>query len=286
MHRTQLIYRLIFLALTILCIPAVPILIIFMGTNSPEYVINGTLNMSVNNEYSVWGLYSTALTNLITLNLGNSTSTGQPVIKEIISGFSESLKIVLPALIFSYISGTIIGFINKNKPIKKSNRIYFIFYIPMIVFSYLILFLADKIGIDFTSNIKFLFAIIVLSIYPTFIVANSFLSCYNELVNSDYYRFHLSTGMPNKTIFLKFMKGYFSLAYLSFFENLFIYMLSFIYFVESPFSINGVGNKFVLSIQRFDYPLIIGFCIISIILLSFINILVDFIKFRIDPRSI
>jgi len=175
---------------------------------------------------------------------------------------------------------------NKKYQSNRSKNFDFIFYIPMIVFSYLFLFISDKIGIDFTSNIKFVFAIIILSIYPTFVVAKSFSSSFVGLIKSEYYKFHESLGFQRKSILRKFTIKHFSLGYLTFFENLVIYMFGFIYFVESPFSINGVGNKFIIGVQRFDYPLIIGFCIVSIILFSLINIIVGFIQYRIDPRKV
>ncbi len=61
-------------------------------------------------------------------------------------------------------------------------------------------------------------------------------------------------------------------------------MLGFLYFVEVPFGINGMGYRFVSSIHRFDYPVIIGFCIFTILILSFVNILVDLLKLKLDPR--
>jgi peptide/nickel transport system permease protein len=267
-------------------IPALPIIIIFLGTTSPEYVIKGTLNMSITQETSPWELYLQAIKNLVTFNLGTSISSGQPVIDEIWAGFNQSFKIIIPALLFSYLLGTLIGILKRDKNTSNGKQLDFIFYIPMIVFSYLFLFMSDKLGIDFTSGIKFVYAIIILSVYPVFVVYKSFYTRYHTIIESDFYKFHISTGLDKKHIFKKFLIKYFGLEYLSFFENLVIYMFGFIYFVESPFAINGMGNKFVLGIQRFDYPLIIGFCIISIILFSVINIIVEFIKLRIDPRQI
>lgn len=286
MNRRSLIYRIIFLGLTILVIPLIPILIIYLGVSSPEYVIHGTLNMDVSQKTSIWELYIQILQNLITLDLGNSISSGQPVISEIINGFAESFKSAFPALILSYIIGTLIGVKLSKGSTNKNNKYDFIFYVPMIVFSYLFLFMADKLGIDFTSGIKYVFAIIILAIYPTFIVSKSFSTNYQSLITSDYYRFHLASGFSKKSILKKFTARYFAIEYLVFFENIAIYLFGFIYFVEAPFAIHGVGYKFVTGIQRFDYPLIIGFCIVSIILFSVINIIVDFIKQRIDTRVI
>lgn len=286
MKNFNLTYRIIFLLLTILVIPALPILIIFIGTDSPEYVIKGTLNMSISQDTSPWELYVQAIKNLVTLNLGTSTSSGQPVISEIGSGLAQSFKIIIPAMIFSYLMGTFIGILKKEKNHSDVKKYDFLFYIPMIVFSYIFLFLSDKLGIDFTSDIKFIYAIVILSIYPIFVVSNSFNTRYHTIIKNDFYKFHLSTGLDKEFIFRKFLIKHFGIEYLSFFENLLIYMFGFIYFVESPFAINGIGNKFVLGILRFDYPLIIGFCIISIILFSIINIIVELLKSQIDTRRL
>ena len=42
----------------------------------------------------------------------------------------------------------------------------------------------------------------------------------------------------------------------------------------------------MIEIQRFDYPVIIGFCVFGIILLSLVGLIVEAIKLRIDPRGI
>ncbi len=284
MKRYNLIYRILFLLLTVLVIPLLPIIIIFLGTNSPEYVIKGTLNMSVSPGVSPWNLYLEALKNLLTFNLGTSISSGQSVINEIGAGLGQSFKIIIPALVLSYLLGTLIGILRKGKSPITGKRYDFIFYIPMIVFSYFFLFLSDKLGIDFTSGIRYVYAVIILSIYPVFIVYKSFISRYHTIIESDFYQFHLSTGVGKSNIFKNFLVKYFGIEYLSFLENLVIYMFGFIYFVESPFAINGMGYKFVLGIQRFDYPLIIGFCIVSIIFFSVINIIIGYIQSKIDPR--
>lgn len=286
MKNFNLTYRIIFLLLTILVIPALPILIIFIGTDSPEYVIKGTLNMSISQDTSPWELYVQAIKNLVTLNLGTSISSGQPVIREIGLGLFQSLKVIIPAIFFSYLVGTFIGILNKGKYFSGVKKLDFLFYIPMIVFSYLFLFLSDKLGIDFTSGIKYIYAIIILSIYPIFLVSNSFNTRYCTIIETDFYKFHLSTGLDKSLIFKKLLIKFFGIEYLSFFENIVIYMFGFIYFVESPFAINGIGSKFVLGIQRFDYPLIIGFCVISIILFSTINVFVELLKSQIDTRKL
>ena len=91
-------------------------------------------------------------------------------------------------------------------------------------------------------------------------------------------------GLSHTFTWRTFCKEIVAVEYLSYFENIIIYMLGFLYFVEVPFGINGMGYRFVSSIHRFDYPIIIGFCIFAILILSLINILVDLLKLKLDPR--
>lgn len=288
MTTERIIYRLIFLGLTILIMPLLPIAIIFLGISTPEYVIYGTLNMDISHKVSAWKIYTTFLQRIILFDFGTSTASGQLVIKEIISALRESAKSIIPALFFSYGIGTSIGiFIAKSHVVEKLwRKSSFIFYIPMIVFSYVCLYLLDLVGIDFLSNVKYIFTSFVLSIYPIYIISRSFGKTISEITNSGFFIFHQSCGFSKKQIWKKFCKKFVLIDYLSFFENLVIYMFGFIFFVETPFGIHGIGYKFVFAIQRFDYPVIIGFCIFSIILFSTIGILTETIKIRLDPRVI
>jgi len=266
----------------------VPIAIIFLGISNPEYVIYGTLNLDVSHRASVWEIYTTFLRHIILFDFGTSTASGQLVIIEIGSALGESAKSIIPALCFSYGVGTFIGvFIIKSQRVENLwKKSAFVFYVPMIVFSYVFLYLLDLMGIDFLSSIKYLFTSLILSIYPIYVVSKSFSRTIFETTRSDFFSFHQSCGFNKKQIWKKFCKKFVFIDYLSFFENLVIYMFGFIFFVETPFGIHGIGYKFVFAIQRFDYPVIIGFCIFSIILLSAIGIVIETIKPTLDPRAI
>ncbi len=282
----RIAYRLLFLGFTILIIPLMPIAIIFLGVSSPEYVIYGTLNMKVSQAVSAWDIYTTFLKHIIMFDFGTSTASGQLVIKEVISALGASAKSILPALLISYGIGTLIGIlISKSPAIEKVwLKSEFIFYVPMIVFSYVCLYLLDFTGINFLSNVKYIFTSLILSVYPMYIVAKSFKKTMGEISNSDFFSFHQVCGFSSKQTWKKFCQKFVVIDYFSFFENLVVFMFGFIFFVETPFGIHGIGYKFVFAIQRFDYPVIIGFCIFSIILLSVIGVLVETIKLGLDPR--
>jgi peptide/nickel transport system permease protein len=284
----RILYRATFLIATIFVIPLAPILIIFAGVSTPEYVIKGTLNMDISQagatQYSK--VYLGFLSNLLRLNFGTSTASGTPAMNIVLSGFLESLKLIIPAMILSYIVGTIFGVQTEKSKRAEGvwNWLQVLFYIPMIVVSYLLLYCLGFLGIDLLSNVKYLAAITVLSIYPVFVITHSLKKTLQELGNSDFFLFHRSQGFSSGKIWKKFCFKFIVIDYLSFFENLLIFMLGFLYFVETPFGIQGIGYKFVIAIQRFDYPVIVGFCIFGILLLSLVGLIAEAMKLKLDPR--
>jgi ABC-type dipeptide/oligopeptide/nickel transport system permease component len=286
----RIIYRIIFLILAILFIPVVPILIIFAGVSSPEYIIRGTLNIDLSQieMMNYWEIYTIFLSNIVRFNLGTSTASGQSVISIVSSGMLESLKIIIPSIIISFIIGTLIGIWTEKSRRANSvwHKLQFTFYIPMIVISYLLLYFLSYIGVDFLSNIKYITAMMVLSIYPIYVITNALKKTLQELGNSNFFLFHSALGFDRGEIWKKFCYKFIVIDYLSFFENILIFMIGFLYFVETPFGIHGMGYKFVIAIHRFDYPVVIGFCILGIILLSIVGLIVEPVKSKLDPRGV
>lgn len=284
----RITYRTIFLLLTILIIPFVPIVVIFLGISSPEYTLKGTLNIDISQTRptNYWEIYANFLNQIIHLEFGNSISSGQLVINEISSGLLESFKIILPAIVISYFIGTATGILTEKYSITDLlwRKAQFLFYVPMIVIAYLLLYFLDFLSIDFSSNIKYLAAALVLSTYPIYVIINAIKKTLKELSYSDFFLYHQASGFSIGEIWKKFCYKFVIIDYLSFFENIIIFMFGFIFFAETPFGIHGMGYKFIIAIQRFDYPVIIGFCIFGIILLSVIGLVVDIIKSYLDPR--
>lgn len=288
MTARRLLYRLLFLGGTLLLIPALPILIIFLGISTPQYVIYGTLNMDASQTASAWDIYRTFLLHILQFDFGSSTSSGQLVTHEIATALRESFKSMTLALIFSYAFGTLTGVLSASSDRVRTllAKTEFFFYVPMVVLSYLALYGLDRAGIDFSSDIRYVCAGVILAVYPFSIVTKSIAKTIAEVRSSDFYRFHLANGFNEQQIWRKFCAGFVVSDYLSFFENLLIFMLGFIFFVETPFGIHGIGYKFVVAVQRFDYPVIIGFCMFSIVFLSAVGILAEAAKSWLDPRAI
>lgn len=285
----KIVLKLFFLIAAIFLIPLAPIMVIFLGMRSPEYVIKGTLNPSIleSGADKYWNVYTEFLKKILSFNFGNSLSSGQPVIKEAISGLSESFKVIAPALAASVILGFAIGLLAERYKIFGLfwEKIQILFYIPMIAASYILLYFLDFLRVDFFSGLKYMFAALVLSLYPIYVIAKSLKNALKNFYESDFFLFHQACGFDIVQIWKKFCSRLILADFFSFFENIIIFMVGFIFFVEAPFGIRGMGYKFILASRRFDYPVIIGFSIFSIILLSIINSIIEIAKIFLDPRK-
>jgi ABC-type dipeptide/oligopeptide/nickel transport system permease component len=56
------------------------------------------------------------------------------------------------------------------------------------------------------------------------------------------------------------------------------------FFVESIYSVPGIGRYFVLSISNRDYPVILGTVLLFGVLISVMNLVVDILYQFLDPR--
>ncbi|MFA8342374.1 MAG: ABC transporter permease subunit [Rhodothermaceae bacterium] len=288
MIKNNLVIRLGLVLIFILLIPILPIIIIFSGRTSPEYVMYGTLNVNVKGSLSFFEVYYRFLNNLISFDLGNSISTNQPVIDEINIALNNSFLIIVIAIIFTLVLGPLFSYLKTNFKIFNNyiKKIEFIFYIPIIVFTYLFIFFLDNLGLNILGNLKFILAGIILSIYPTFVVFSSLTDLTIKLKKTNIFNNYVSLGFHPNKILMKYFRKFYLIEILSYLENLIVYMFGFIFFVETPLGINGFGYKFVLAIQRYDYPLIIGLCIFSFLFFSILNLLIESIKSVIDPRTL
>ncbi len=276
------------LGVTILLIPILPILIIFMGVSSPEYVIYGTLNIDVSDSIPVWEVYTGFLGQILLLDFGNSLSSGKPVINELVIAFLESAKVIILALINSWIFGLLVLYlVRKYRFIfKLLTSIESLAYIPLIVHSYLILYFLDSLGVSIFSDVRYVFASLILSIYPIYILTRSVNSFIKKTLECDFYKFSKVCGFTDFEIWKKFGSKLIAIEVLSYFENIVIFLFGFVVFIELPFGILGMGYRLLSAIQRFDYPVIIGFSVLSIVVFSLIGLTTEFLRARLDPRHV
>jgi len=280
-------YRLALLGVTLLVIPAVPILIIYAGVSSPEYVIKGALNIQLSERGlpSYWDVYTGFLWRMLHCDFGHSTSWGMPATRVVLEGLAESMPVILTCAILTYLAGTALGaWRTKNLDAQAAwAGARFVVFVPAVILAYLGAYGLSHLGL-LQSSARYLLAGVVLSVYPIYVVSRSFGSVIAATRNSSFFRCHQAMGFRPADIWLKFCWKAVVIDYLSSAVNLLVFMLGFLFFVEAPLGIDGMGRRFVMAVHRYDYPVVIGYCIVALIVIAIVGFFVDLVRARLDPR--
>lgn len=283
-------YRVFLLLLTLAAIPAVPLLIILSGVNSAEYVMRGTLDLHQVSPSSLdfEATYFELLSRMAVLDFGRSTVTDQLAGAVVLNSLLESAKVMAPAMFIAYGVGTIIGFgICRNLLIAQFARwLRFIFFVPIIVFAYLFAVLLGHAGIGSDSPIRYLAAAGILAIFPVYLVMQSVSRTVSEVSVSKAFQYHLAMGFSAPDAWAKFCWRFLAIDYLAFAVHMLVFMFGFLFFVEVPLGINGMGLRFVSAVYRYDYPVIIGFCSVAVLVIGVGGFCVDLARSMLDPRRV
>lgn len=286
--KLRLAYRAILLLLTLAAIPAVPLLIIASGVDSAEYVMRGTLDLRPDDgdKLRFGTAYIELLSRMATFDFGDSTATGQSATRVVLTSLAESSKVILPAMLLAYVIGTGVGLGVRKSPtltrIMQSCR--FVFFVPLVVFAYLFAFILGYAGISSASPTRYFAAACVLAIFPVYLVMQSVSRTITDVSNSRPFRYHLAMGFSPTDAWTQFCWRFLAVDYLAFAVHMLVFMFGFLFFVEVPLGIDGMGPRFVAAVYRYDYPVIVGFCSFAILLIGVVGFCVDLARSRLDPR--
>lgn len=125
---------------------------------------------------------------------------------------------------------------------------------------------------------------ITLGIRPIAVIMNLTRNSLLEILSSNYIRTARAKGLSEfKVVVVHGLRTSLS-SVLTAASGWFASMLSGAVFVEYIFGWNGIGKLLVESINNMDFPLVMGLILFIGVCFVFINILVDLIYSRLDPR--
>lgn len=125
---------------------------------------------------------------------------------------------------------------------------------------------------------------IVLGIRPLAIVIELTKSSLKEVLNQDYIRTAKAKGLKYKQIIMRHALKNALNPVVTAVSGWFASLMAGAVFVEYVFDWKGVGVVIVDSLEKYDFPVIMGAVLIISILLIIINIFVDIIYAALDPR--
>ena len=157
---------------------------------------------------------------------------------------------------------------------------------PIVVYAYLLAYLLSHVGVSSSSPLRYLVAAAVLAVFPIYLVIQSLSRTVADVGNSKAFRYHRAMGFSTADAWIKFCWRFLAIDYLAFAVHMLVFMFGFLFFVEVPLGINGMGPRFVSSVYRYDYPVIVGFCAIAVLLIGVSGFLVDLARSWLDPRKV
>lgn len=125
---------------------------------------------------------------------------------------------------------------------------------------------------------------LVLAARPSASIARFTRTSMLEVLQQDYIRTARAKGVPESAVILRHALPNALLPVVTVIGNAFGYLLTGSFIVETVFAVPGVGYKSIEAILRRDYPVIQATTLLFAFLFIVVNLVVDIIYTRLDPR--
>lgn len=247
----------------------------------------------------LWQQYLTFMRDVLTLNLGNSLSSGRPVLDIILVNLPYTIELTIAAMLMGVLIGIPMGVsaaVNRNKLPDTGSRIFALlgyaipdFYLGamlLIIFSLnLGLFPINGAGGDFFDRLYHLF----LPAFTLAVVKSSFISRLTrasllEALNKDFVRTARAKGAKEpRVVYMHGLRN----ALLPITTGLGLSMLATLsgsVAIELVFNRPGLGSILINAITERDYPVIQGGVVVFAMFVVIINLLIDVAYVAVDPR--
>ncbi|TDQ38301.1 ABC transporter permease [Aureibacillus halotolerans] len=246
--------------------------------------------------------YGEWLGNAVRGDLGDSLSSGQPVIQRIAERFPHTLQLTILTLIVSVVIGMILGIIAAMKRNRASDyMINFIAVIGLSVPSFwlaimLILLFSVTLqwlpssgvppeGVSLWEQIKYLILpVIILSTSTLPTIVRFMRSSMLEVISQNYVRTARAKGVKESVVIYWHAMRNALIPVVSIVGVLVPRLLGGAVIVESVFGWPGMGRLIVEAANSRDYTLVMGVTIVVTLLVVLTNFIVDIVYSKIDPR--
>lgn len=235
------------------------------------------------------------LQSLLQGNLGVSyTRTGVTVNDLIAQGFPVTLKLGLISFAIALVIGTVIGIwmsTTKSSAVKGwliTGSTLFI-SIPGFVLAIVLLMVFGQ-GIKVLpvlfdgSFLSYIMPVLALAVYPIAQISRLVHASYTEAMNQDYVVMARAKGLGKRRIqFLHILKNA-MLPLITVCGPMVAFQITGSFVVESIFTIPGIGDEFVNSVNSRDYTVIMGLTIFLGGVIIIANLISDLACALVDPR--
>ena len=230
----------------------------------------------------------------VTGDLGKSFQSDEPVLGELVSRFPATLEISVPAFVLAVVLALLVGVISairRNSLADHLSRVASLLgdSIPSFVLAYLLIIIfsvslgvlpvAGRGGID-----HLVLPVLTLALATTATLMRLTRSSLLEVLGEDYVRTARAMGLPERAVIVRYALKNALIAVVTVAGLLFAGFITGIVIVETVFAWPGVGRYVVEAIFDRDYAVIRGFVVFTGTVFVLINLIVDLLYLRLDPR--
>ena len=245
----------------------------------------------------LWQQYTTYLWNALQGDFGPSLAQRSRTVTDIISEtLPVSLKLGLVSMLIALSVGVTLGTLGALR--HNSAVDYLTSFISIIgistpsyvAVSLLVLLLASKLhwlptgGWDGLFSTKVIIPAVALALYPAAVLARYTRSSMLDVLSADYVRTARAKGLNERTVVIRHAIRNALLPVLTVSGIILADIITGSFFVETVYSVPGLGRYFVSSITERDYPVILGTVLLFGFIISVMNLIVDLLYPLLDPR--
>lgn len=302
---TYVIRRVLLLIPTLLAIYTLTFLLIHATPGSPwsqgEKPVHPRVLARLNEAYGLdkplWQQYFDYLWNVLRGDFGPSFAQRSRSVTDIItSTFPVSLQLGLLAMAIALVVGLTLGTIGALK--HNSLLDYLTSFLAIIgistpsyvIGSLLILLLASKLhlvptgGWDGILSTKAIIPAIALALFPAAVLARYMRASMLDVLSADYVRTARAKGLREQSVVVRHAVRNALLPVLTVSGVILADVITGSFFVETIYSVPGLGRYFVESISQRDYPVILGTVLLFGAVIAVMNLVVDLLYPLLDPR--
>ncbi len=305
-RRAVILRRVLMLVPTILAIYTITFVLMHATPGGPwsdqgdkpiPPIVLQRLNKAYGLDKPLWQQYVSYLNNVLHGDFGPSYSQRSLTVSDIIkAAFPVSLKLGLVAMSIAIVVGVTLGVVGAVKHnsfldyLTSFTAIIGISTPPYVVVSVLVLILASDLHLLATGgwggvfSSKIIIPAIALSLYPAAVIARYTRSSMLDVLKMDYIRTARAKGLRETRVIIRHSIQNALLPVITVTGLILAEVVTGSFFIESIYSVPGLGRYFVLSISNRDYPVILGTVLLFGALISIMNLVVDILYQFLDPR--
>lgn len=255
------------------------------------------LNQPLTTQYVIW------LGKLLRGDMGNSIFQNRPVLTCIVESSETSILLSVMAMVLILCISIPVGILSAvkaNSWIDQtiSSTAMFFASVPafwlglnlMLLFAVKLMLLPSSgfpsiANSGDWSNIRYLILpSVAIAIPNTAQIVRMTRSSMLDVIKEDYVRTAHSKGLTENQVYVKHVFRNSLIAVVSSLGIVFASLISGTVVTESVFALPGLGHLLITSINLRDYPLIQGIILIIAMIFMVINLIVDIINAKLDPR--